>query len=246
MAKVRVTIEFQNDGGDISRHEKEITAPPRSSKEATERQAQQTFADLQKDLILGTFFDALPDPDGLYKAGKQRFPMEEVFSSSYFDQVNAQSVWLEIQNTLINVRFLLATALGYKELEPPHEDDFSKNGLLYNIHFDKMAQFDLAVFKLTKAEDLLLRLVFEATGAAFVSTDATNWDRQLIWDRVRRSWGAADQSDPGARLTGELPPEDWRESRRERYRNLSLAERDAQDRRIAAATATRWRKKGLP
>jgi len=185
MAKVRVTIEFQNDGGDISRHEKEITAPPRSSKEATERQAQQTFADLQKDLIVGTFFDALPDPDGLYKAGKQRFPMEEVFSSSYFDQVNAQSVWLEIQNTLINVRFLLATARGYKELEPPHEDDFSKNGLLYNIHFDKMAQFDLAVFKLTKAEDLLLRLVFEATGAAFVSTDATNWDRQLIWDRVK-------------------------------------------------------------
>ena len=115
MAKVRVTIEFQNDGGDISRHEKEITAPARSSKEATERQAQQTFADLQKDLILGTFFDALPDPDGLYKAGKQRFPMEEVFSSSYFDQVNAQSVWLEIQNTLINVRFLLATARGYKE-----------------------------------------------------------------------------------------------------------------------------------
>jgi len=36
----------------------------------------------------------------------------------HFDQVNAQSVWLEIQNTLINVRFLLATARGYKELEP--------------------------------------------------------------------------------------------------------------------------------
>ena len=83
--------------------------------------------------------------------------MEEVFSSSYFDQVNAQTVWLEIQNTLINVRSLLAAARSYKALEPPHKDDFSKNGLLYNIHLDKMAQFDLAAFKLTKAEDLLLR-----------------------------------------------------------------------------------------
>ena len=185
MAKVRVIIEFQDDGGDVSRHEKEITAPARSSKEGTVCQAQRTFADLQKDLMLGTFFDALPDPHGLYKAGSQRFSMEEIFSSFYFDRMNAQSVWREIQNTLISVRFLLAVARSYKELEPPHEEDFSKNGLLYNIHFDKMAQFDLAVFKLTKAEDLLLRLVFEATGAAFVSTEATNWDRQLIWDRVK-------------------------------------------------------------
>jgi hypothetical protein len=38
---------------------------------------------------------------------------------------------------------------------------------------------------------------------------------------------------------------DLRESRRERYRNLSLAERNAKDRRIAAATVRRWRKKGL-
>jgi hypothetical protein len=71
MARVRVTIEFQDDGGDISRHEKEITAPARSSKETTDRQkAQQTFADLQKDLILGTFLDPLPNPDGLYKVGR--------------------------------------------------------------------------------------------------------------------------------------------------------------------------------
>jgi hypothetical protein len=185
MAKVRVIIEFEDDGGEISRHESEITARARSSRAATERQAQQTFADLQKDLILGTFFDTLPDPDGLYKAGSQRFSIEEVFSSSYFDQVNAQSVWLEIQNTLINVRYLLACARSYKELEPLHEDDLSKNGLLYKIHFSKMTQFDLSVFKLTKAEDLLLRLVFEATGAAFVSTGTTNWDRQLVWDRVK-------------------------------------------------------------
>jgi hypothetical protein len=138
-----------------------------------------------EDLILGTFLDPLPNPDGLYKVGSQRFSIEEVFSDSYFDRVNAQSVWLEIQRTLIHVRFLLATARSYKELEPPHEDEFSKNGLLYNIHSDKMTQFDLAVFKLAKVEDLVLRLVFEATGAAFASTGAINWERQLTWDRVK-------------------------------------------------------------
>jgi len=47
-------------------------------------------------------------------------------------------------------------------------------------------------------------------------------------------------------IAEEIPPEDWREGRREHYRNLSLAERNAQDRRIAAATVRWWRKKGLP
>ena len=185
MAKIRITIEFQNEGDGTSRYEKEITAPARSGEKATERQAQQTFADLQKDLLLGTFFDELPDPNGLYKPGKHSFAMEEIFSSSYFDQVNAQSVWLEVQKTLINVRFLLAAARSYKELEPRHEEDFTKNGLLYNIHLSKMAEFDLAAFRLAKVEDLLLRLLFEGTGAEFIRTDVTNWDRQLTWDRVK-------------------------------------------------------------
>jgi hypothetical protein len=49
-----------------------------------------------------------------------------------------------------------------------------------------------------------------------------------------RSCGTADQSDSSARRIEEHPPEDWQRSQRERYRNLSLTERDAQDRRIAA------------
>lgn len=48
-----------------------------------------------------------------------------------------------------------------------------------------MWHFDMAVFRLAKVEDLLLRLLFEGTGAQFVPTERKNWDRQLYWDRVR-------------------------------------------------------------
>lgn len=67
-----------------------------------------------------------------------------------------------------------------------------------------------------------------------------------LWLQLRRSWGAADKHDSNPRLAEELRPDDSRESRRERYRNLPLAERNAQDKRIAAAQVRRWRKKGLP
>jgi hypothetical protein len=48
-----------------------------------------------------------------------------------------------------------------------------------------MWHFDMAVFRLAKVEDLLLRLLFEGTGAQFVPMERQNWDRQLYWDRVR-------------------------------------------------------------
>jgi len=47
-------------------------------------------------------------------------------------------------------------------------------------------------------------------------------------------------------LSDEIPREDWRQSRRKRYYDLPLAERNTRDRRNAAAVVKRWRKKGLP
>jgi Ca2+/H+ antiporter len=42
-----------------------------------------------------------------------------------------------------------------------------------------------------------------------------------LWLQLRRSWGRpSDQVERPTRLAEEIHPEDWRESRRERYRNL--------------------------
>ena len=185
MAEIRIKLEFQSDAADIKSYEKQITAPARSSDRSIERQALQTFADLEKDLILATFFDALPEPEGLFESGSQRFSSDELFNDSYFNQVNVQTLWFEIQKTLISIRFLLSAARSYKTLEPAHNDDFSKNGFLYLLHFSKMEQFDLATFNLAKVEDLVGRLLFEATSAKFVNTGAPDWERKLTWDRVK-------------------------------------------------------------
>ena len=64
------------------------------------------------------------------------------------------------------------------------------------------------------------------------------------WIQFRRSWGPTVV--PRPRLSDEIPREDWRQSRRKRYYDLPLAERNTRDRRNAAAVVKRWRKKGLP
>jgi len=48
-----------------------------------------------------------------------------------------------------------------------------------------MEQFNLATYSLAKVEDLVCRLIFEATGANFVETTAPDWERKLYWDRVK-------------------------------------------------------------
>jgi hypothetical protein len=65
-----------------------------------------------------------------------------------------------------------------------------------------------------------------------------------LWIQFRRSWGPT--VEPRPRLSEEIPREDWRQSRRKRYCDLPLAERNTRDRRNAAAVVKRWRKKGLP
>jgi len=92
VAKVRINIEFEDDDNRVQSYEKTITAPARSSKKATDLHALQTFADLEKDLIFGTFFDTLSDPHGLFESGTQRFNSEELFQESYFNQVNVQTL----------------------------------------------------------------------------------------------------------------------------------------------------------
>jgi len=67
-----------------------------------------------------------------------------------------------------------------------------------------------------------------------------------LWIYFRRLWGPADQVIPDPRLSDENLHEEWRESQRRHYSELSLSERNAEDRRNAAATVKRWRKKGLP
>jgi hypothetical protein len=187
MSKIHVLLRFESSDGRTRDYEKEISTPDHNSEKSTEYVAQRTFNELQKDLFQKRAFDALPDPHayGLYKHGKHTFPIEKVFSGAYFDEMNSQKVWLEIENRMLEVRSLLASAKGSKDLEPPHDDEFEGNQLLYNTHFDKMWHFDLAVFKLSKIEDLLLRLLFEGTGAEIVPMERKNWDRKLVWDRVR-------------------------------------------------------------
>jgi hypothetical protein len=185
MAKIVVTIEFENSDGSRHRYGDEISAPDRASEQSTDRVAQRVFNDLKKDLFHGKALDALPDADGLYKHGKQSFSAEKLFSSAFFDEMNLQTMWLEIENRMREVRFLLASAKGSKHLEPPHDSNLENNHILYAIHFEKMSHFDLAAFRLAKVEDLVLRLLFEGTAAELVSIERTDWESRLTWDRVK-------------------------------------------------------------
>lgn len=121
-------------------------------------------------------------------------------TSEWWDLLNTQSLWLEISNTLAEVRFLLAQARAYKSLEPADDkmDDDSKQ-LRYYAHFSKMYHLNLAVFGLVKIQDLVVRLLFENLGGPkLIGVDQTDadWEKKLTLAAAKS--GLKNQLDSGS------------------------------------------------
>ena len=179
MERVTAHLTFQNDTGTL--WEYEFAHPVRdgatqrgrealASELATELQVQMTYADL------GT---AIPEPPDLLTSNGRRVPFEEFVS-----RVATSGMWLEIQNTLLEFRFLLSLAMAFKNCEPPVSTDGEPQSVVnkrWFAHMEKMLRLDSAVSLLVKVQDLTVRLLFENFGADLIETDMTQdgWERDL-------------------------------------------------------------------
>jgi hypothetical protein len=141
-------------------------------------------AEFQKAMRFYEHFAAIPNVDcDLVEPRSRRIDF-----SQWWDVRNTESLWLEISNTLKEVRFLLGQARSYKTLEPSKDQPGRRaEQLKYYAHFSKMHHFNLAVFGIVKIQDLVVRLLFENFGGDLIDVDQTDdeWERGLTLSKVR-------------------------------------------------------------
>jgi hypothetical protein len=122
------------------------------------------------------------------------FPKRSVGMHRLFDVQNSQALWLELSNLVMGAEADLALAQAFKHLEPaqePSSDDEAALNDLYYIHDRKVNLLNQAVQALVKAQELVNRLLHEATGGDLVDTTKQEWERtQLIRRNVEKGLAA--------------------------------------------------------
>jgi polyhydroxyalkanoate synthesis regulator phasin len=123
---------------------------------------------------------------------------------AFIDLFNVPGLWLEISNTFREIRYILAQAKAYKELEPPNTTPLSDSLCAY-LHFEKMYRLNLGIFQLVKIQDLVVRLLHEAFSGRLISVDYDDegWEIALKMKDAKEGLKTLVK-------TGELTEEDYR------------------------------------
>lgn len=111
---------------------------------------------------------------------------------------NIKALWLEIENLLRGARLNFSESRVRKQIEMEYRGDTpEETNNRYDLHFDKMERFYLAVFELARIEDLTVRLLFENFGDGFISVDKTkkNWEKCLTWNAMKDALNARGRPD---------------------------------------------------
>jgi hypothetical protein len=174
--EIKMSIEFLSDTGrseafvDSVQHERE------SSDDGKQNLAREMFAELQAHVNLANCHNALPKVENLLEQSGYR----RTDPKGFIDIVNIPNMWLEISNTFLELRYVLAQAAAYKELEPPNTSPTS-DALCAYLHFEKMYKLNLAVIDLMKIQDLVVRLLHECFSGKLivVDHDDEDWEKKL-------------------------------------------------------------------
>ncbi len=155
-----------------------IPLPRKPDDEGIALAATETFAEIEKDIRYGAFYEQLPDPAQLQAQAKRSYTPEQWMSEERLFLQNTQEVWHEITNTLFTARYLLAQSRAYKDVEllMIKEGADHRGSEVLNVHLSKMNAFDGAVYRLAKIEDLFLLLLFVNLGNSLVDVNLENPD----------------------------------------------------------------------
>jgi hypothetical protein len=77
-----------------------------------------------------------------------------------------------------------------KCLEDEHSEATDEDlNARFELHLDKMERFHLAIFEMTRIEDLIVRIVYEFFGDQFIDVDETKngWEKKLTWNRMKEA-----------------------------------------------------------
>jgi hypothetical protein len=155
-----------------------------ASASGKENLAREMFAELRKALSLADYHKSLPETDELMEsraAGRRTDPM------AFLDIMNIPAMWQEINNTFLDLRYLLGQAKAYKDLEPRDSTPISDSLCAY-LHFEKMHNLNLAMFLIVKIQDLVVRLLQEGFSGNLIDVDydEEGWEGDLRFHDAKR------------------------------------------------------------
>jgi hypothetical protein len=106
---------------------------------------------------------------------------------AFLDIVNIPAMWQEINNTFLDLRYLLGQAKAYKDLEPKDSTPISDSLCAY-LHFEKMHNLNLAMFLIVKIQDLVVRLLHEGFSGKLIDVDydEEGWEEDLRFHDAKR------------------------------------------------------------
>lgn len=185
MPDYRLELTRLSNGEPIKIDELTISINGDRSPEGEENLGIEMTAEFKKALDYGTFIDDIPDIESDLTSSPQR----RIDFSQWWNVRNTENLWLEITNTLADVRFLLSQARAYKALEPTAVSASRKGEQLkYYAHFGKMYHLNLSVFSLVKIQDLIVRLLFENFGGTLIAVDQTDddWEKKLTMKDLKK------------------------------------------------------------
>jgi hypothetical protein len=198
MAVARIRIEFDSD--ESASFERNVEFTDLSELGDKRFVASYIFSEVEAQSRWGLHLMALPSVDMFLRPVRQTFQMDELASGSYEDRTNTRAVWMDIVNTLLHVRSLLAQSMSYDEQERLHlaSGEPEAENLSWHSHMNKLERFDVAVGSLGKTCDLVARLIFERLGAMLLDRSKPGWQLSLKLKAIRK--GLSDRTVPPANL----------------------------------------------
>jgi len=175
---INIHLDFSTSGAEAPlKFEDSIHDRRDSSTEGKEALAREIFAELRKAVNLADYNKLLPETDDLMKSGTG---VTRSDAMAFLDMMNVPALWLEIQNTFLDLRYLLGQARAYKDLEPVGTTPISDSLCAY-LHFEKMHNLNLSMFQIVKIQDLVVRLLHEGFSGRLIEVDydEEGWERDL-------------------------------------------------------------------
>ena len=194
MAIAKIRIVFDSD--EVAAFERNVEFADLCELRDKKFVANYIFSEIEAQSRRGHHFLTLPSVDMFLRPVKQTFQINEMISGSYENRTNARAVWMDIVNTLLQVRALLAQSMAYDEQERTHlsSQEPEAENLSWHSHMNKLERFDFAVGNLGKTSDLVARLVFERLGAALLDRNKPGWEVTLKLKTIRKR--LADRRNP--------------------------------------------------
>lgn len=101
----------------------------------------------------------------------------------FFNQQNADTMWLELANLVMGTEYDLTMARAYRAIEPVApvpDDDQELLEKLYFAHDKKMTHLNEAMRNVVRVQDLVNRLLHESLSGGLADTKRPDWERSEL------------------------------------------------------------------